>query len=219
MYKGAFLKQSRGRFVFSPFLPHFHFFFSRLNFRALTRSETLATHARFPSFCLSKVTPKCIIPIYPDAHVTPKSRPLVFWHLQFEKLTIHARTWLDARCNFSLAPIQMGPYFIRQKGDWARIREARWRLFGHERNSTSILVMSVSSCREGHRSRQKLNETSFCKFKCKKFCKFSKFRFSFPVGRLASAPVRNSEIYVLLKSGNWRAMPLERAWVLKGNLL
>lgn len=129
MYKGAFLKQSRGRFVFSPFLPHFHFFFSRLNFRALTRSETLATHARFPSFCLSKVTPKCIIPIYPDAHVTPKSRPSVFWHLQFEKLTIHARTWLDARCNFSLAPIQMGPYFIRQKGDWARIREARWRQF------------------------------------------------------------------------------------------
>lgn len=95
--------------------------------------------------------------------------------LMFEKPTINARTWLDARCNFSLAPIQMGPHFIRQKGDWAR-RKARWRqfLFKREIYATSILVMSVSSWCEGHRRRQELNETSFCKFKCKKFRKFSR---------------------------------------------
>ena len=47
-------------------------------------------------------------------------------------------------------------------------------VFVQERNATSILVMSVSSWCEGHRRRQELNETSFCKFKCKKFRKFSR---------------------------------------------
>ena len=94
--------------------------------------------------------------------------------LKFEKLTIHARTWLGARCNFSLAPIQMGPHFIRQKGDWARKKSKMAAVFVQERNATSILVMSLSSWCEGHRRKQELNETSFCKFKCKKFRKFSR---------------------------------------------
>ena len=124
MYKGAFLKQSRGRFLFSPPLP-LPIFFSRLNFRAITRSETLATHARFPSFVWprngylpatqSKVTPKCIIPIYPDAHVTPKSRPSSgFWHL-------HISFWCSRNWLFMLAPDWMlGVIFHSPQYKWAR---------------------------------------------------------------------------------------------------
>lgn len=141
--------------------------------------------------------------------------------LMFEKPTINARTWLDVRCNFSLAPIQiqMGPHFIRQKRLTERLGPKKSKMaavFVQERNATSILVMSVSSWCEGHRRRQELNETSFCKFKCKKFRKFSRKSL---LSDWRLQPSGNSKIYVLLKSGNWRAMPLERAWVLKGNLL
>lgn len=99
--------------------------------------------------------------------------------LMFEKPTINARTWLDVRCNFSLAPIQiqMGPHFIRQKRLTERLGPKKSKMaavFVQERNATSILVMSVSSWCEGHRRKQELNETSFCKFKCKKFRKFSR---------------------------------------------
>ena len=93
--------------------------------------------------------------------------------LMFEKLTIMlAPDWI------------LGVIFHSSQYKWARLCLTKGRLgtkrskmaavFAHERNSTSILVMSVSSCHEGHRSRQELNETPFCKFKCKKFCKFSR---------------------------------------------
>lgn len=135
------------------------------------------------------------------------------------KLTIHARTWLDARCNFSLAPIQMGPYFIRQKGDWARIREARWRQFLVTREilrQYSLCLFPVAA--KAIEVDKSWTKHRFASLSARNSVNLAE-RFSFSVGRLASAPVRNSEIYVLLKSGNWRAMPLERAWVLKGNLL
>lgn len=105
-----------------------------------------------------------------------------------EKMTIYARTWLDARCNFSLAPIQMGPCFIRQKGDWAR-REARWRQFLHKREIlhqySLCLFPAAAKATEVDKSWMKHR---FPSLSTKNSVNLAE-RFSFLVGRLASTAV------------------------------
>ena len=129
MYKEAFLKQSRGRFLFSPLfssLPLPIFFFSP----QLSRDNSIgnACYARAVTILFvwprngylpatqSKVTPKCIIPIYPGAHVTPKSWPSSgFWHL-------HISFWCSRNWLFMLAPDWMvGAIFHSPQYKWARI--------------------------------------------------------------------------------------------------
>lgn len=109
--------------------------------------------------------------------------------LMFEKLTIHARTWLDARCNFSLAPIQMGPHFIRQKGDWAR-RKARWRQFLFKREMlhqySLCLFPAGAKATEEDKSWTKHR---FASLRAKNSVNLAE-RVSFSVGRLASTAIR-----------------------------
>ena len=109
--------------------------------------------------------------------------------LMFEKPTINARTWLDVRCNFSLAPIQMGPHFIRQKGDWAR-RKARWRQFLFKREMlhqySLCLFPAGAKATEENKSWTKHR---FASLSAKNSVNLAE-RVSFPVGRLASTAIR-----------------------------
>lgn len=75
---------------------------------------------------------------------------------------------------FFTRPNTNGPVFYPTKGRLGPKKSKMAAVFVQERNAASILVMSVSSWCEGHRSRQELNEISFCEFKCKKFRKFSR---------------------------------------------
>ena len=105
---------------------------------------------------------------------------------------------------FFTRPNTNGPVFYPTKGRLGPKKSKMAAVFVQERNAASILVMSVSSWCEGHRSRQELNEISFASLSAKNSVNLAE-RVSFPVGRLASTAIsriRNSEIYVLLKSGN-----------------